>query len=106
MYPISSLGMVMTGAFFRGFGIAIIWVFSTTLLLKKLPNEVRGRVFGAEFALLTLAGAIGSGLGGWFLDAFNFTLQNLILLMGILMFTFGVYWFTNGVWGTRKLPAQ
>ena len=42
-----------------------IWGFSTTLLLKKLPNEVRGRVFGTEFALLTLAGAIGSGLGGW-----------------------------------------
>jgi len=56
MYPISSLGMVLTGAFFRGFGIAIIWVFSTTLLLKKLPNEVRGRALGTEFALLTLSG--------------------------------------------------
>ena len=52
------------GAIFRGFGVAIIWVFSTILLLKKLPNQVRGRVPGAEFALLTLAGAIGAGLGG------------------------------------------
>ena len=107
MYPISSLEMVMTGAFFRGFGIAIIWVFSTTLLLKKLPNEVRGRVFGTEFALLTLSGAIGAGLGGWFLDAFSFTLQNLILLMGVLMFSFGVYWFINGVWAEkRKIISQ
>jgi MFS family permease len=106
MYPLTSLGLVLTGAFFRGFGIAIIWVFSTTLLLKKLPNEVRGRVFGTEFALLTLAGAIGSGLGGWFLDAFNITLQNLILLMGILMLTFGINWFINGVWAAKKLAAQ
>ncbi|MCP4140057.1 MAG: MFS transporter [Chloroflexi bacterium] len=106
MYPISSLEMVMMGGFFRGFGIAIIWVFSTTLLLKKLPNEVRGRVFGTEFALFTLAGAIGAGLGGWFLDAFNFTLQNLILLMGILMFSFGIYWFINGVWAAKKTIVE
>jgi len=105
MYPLSSLGMVLTGGFFRGFGVAIIWVFSTTLLLKKLPNEVRGRVFGTEFALLTLCGAIGSGLGGWFLDAFNFSVQNLILLMGVLMFSFGVNWFINGVWGVKKLTS-
>jgi len=107
MYPISSLGMVLTGTFFRGFGIAIIWVFSTTLLLKKLPNEVRGRALGTEFALLTLAGAIGSGLGGWLLDAFaGFTLQNLIMLMGALMLAFGVNWFVNGVWGVKKVSAQ
>jgi MFS family permease len=107
MYPISSLGMVLTGAFFRGFGIAIIWVFSTTLLLKKLPNRVRGRVLGTEFALLTLAGAIGSGLGGYLLDAFTgFTLQNLILLMGGLMVTFGINWFVNGVRGTKKMTVS
>jgi len=105
MYPISSLGMVMAGAFFRGFGIAIIWVFSTTLLLQKLPNEVRGRALGTEFALLTLSGAIGSGLGGWLLDVFDFSLQNLIMLMGVLMLTFGINWFINGVWGPKKLAA-
>jgi len=43
----------------------IIWVFSATLLLKELPNAVRGRVFGTDFALLTLSGAIESDLGGW-----------------------------------------
>ena len=107
MYPISSLGMVLVGTFFRGFGIAMIWVFSTTLLLKKLPNRVRGRVFGTEFALLTLAGAIGSGLGGYLLDAFaGFTLQNLIMLMGALMLAFGVNWFVNGVWRGKKVAAS
>ena len=108
MYPLTNLGLVLTGGFFRGFGIAIIWVFSTTLLLKKLPNEVRGRVFGTEFALLTLAGAIGSGLGGWFLDAFDISIQNLILLMGTLMLIFGTYWFINGVWRAKKIafPAS
>ena len=107
MYPIHSLGMMLVGAFFRGFGVAIIWVFSTTLLLKKLPNQVRGRVLGTEFALLTLAGAIGSGLGGWLLDAFSgFTLQNLIMLMGVLMLAFGGNWFVNGVWRGKKVAVQ
>jgi len=106
MYPIHSLGMMLTGAFFRGFGVAIIWVFSTTLLLKKLPNQVRGRVLGTEFALLTLAGAIGAGLGGWLLDTFpGFTLQSLITLMGALMLTFGVFWFFNGVRDKKKAPT-
>ena len=106
MYPLTSLGLVLTGAFFRGFGIAIIWVFSTTLLLKKLPNEVRGRVFGTEFALLTLCGAIGSGLGGWLLDASNFGVQNLILLMTVLMLLFGINWLINGVFTARKNAVQ
>ena len=106
MYPLTSLGLVLTGAFFRGFGIAIIWVFSTTLLLKKLPNEVRGRVFGTEFALLTLCGAIGSGLGGWLLDASSFGVQNLILLMATLMLLFGVNWLVNGVFSARKNAVQ
>jgi len=106
MYPIHSLGMMLTGAFFRGFGVAIIWVFSTTLLLKKLPNQVRGRVLGTEFALLTLAGAIGAGLGGWLLDAFpGFSLQSLITLMGTLMLAFGVFWFFNGVRDKKKVPT-
>ena len=68
---------------------------------------MRGRVFGTEFALLTLAGAIGSGLGGWLLDAFDgFTLQDLITLMGALMLAFGVNWFINGVRGAKKFSAQ
>ena len=61
--------MMLVGAIFRGFGVAIIWIFSTTLLLKKLPNQVRGRVLGA------------------------------------LMFTFGVYWYVNGVSGMKKVAT-
>jgi protein-S-isoprenylcysteine O-methyltransferase Ste14 len=53
----------------------------------------------------SLAGAIGAGLGGWFLDACNFSLSNLILLMGALMLSFGIYWFINGVWSAKKLAV-
>ncbi|MBT3321566.1 MAG: MFS transporter [Anaerolineae bacterium] len=105
MYPLTDLGLVLVGSFFRGFGIAIIWVFSTTLLLKKLPNEVRGRVFGTEFAFLTLSGAIGSGLGGWLLGVMGLSLQKLILLMGVLVLIFGVNWLFNGVLRSRKLSS-
>ena len=102
MYPLASFGLVLTGTFFRGVGIAIVWVFSTTLLLKKLPNEVRGRVFGTEGALLTLSAAIGSGLGGWLLDSFNMSVQNLYILMAGLTLAFGINWIVNGVLGVKK----
>jgi hypothetical protein len=43
--------------------------------------------------------------GSWPLDAFDFSLQNLIPLIGALMVNFGVYWFVNGVWGMKKVAA-
>jgi len=51
-------------------------------------------------------GAIGSGLGGWLLDVFDLSLQNLIVLMDALMLSFGVNWIVNGVWGTKKLATR
>ena len=51
--PLLSLPMVLLGGFIRSIGGGIVWVFSTQLLLQNAPNEIRGRVFGTEFALFT-----------------------------------------------------
>jgi len=79
-YLIGALGLTITGTLFnfatvlfgtllRGVGGGIIWVFSTQLLLQLVPRHIRGRIFATEFALFTLASAVGASLAGALLDS-------------------------------------
>ncbi len=89
--------VVLFGTFVRGFGVAIVWVFSTTLLLKKLPNAYRGRVFGSEFALFTLFSAIGTPIAGRVLDTVPNPEPPLLWGMAGLALLFGLVWLVGGV---------
>lgn len=107
-YPISSLGLLIMaalvnfpvtlgGTLLRGFGVAMGWVFSTQILLEVVPNRVRGRVFSAEFALLTLAQAFGAGLGGWAYDTLKITSAQLLVIMAALSLLFGLLSLMAGI---------
>ena len=70
---IIGVGFLVGGAFYIAFGLAnnfalalfvlavahmggsILWVFSTVLLQSTVEDQFRGRVFAAEFTLMTLA---------------------------------------------------
>lgn len=65
-----SFPVVLLGGLIRSFGTGIVWVFSTTLLLQLVPNEVRGRTFSIEHAGFTLFGAIASAAAGLLIDVF------------------------------------
>ena len=67
--PLFNFSSALLGMFIRGLGSGMVWVFSTQLLLIRVPSEVRGRVFATEFALFTLAGAVGAAGVGIFLDS-------------------------------------
>jgi MFS family permease len=95
--PMISFNVVLAGTFLRGFGVAIVWVFSTTLLLKKLPNKVRGRVFGTEYALFTLMNAVGAPISGWVLDNVSNPIPKLLIGMTVLVLFFGLVWTLLGV---------
>lgn len=69
--PLVSLLTVVFGGFVRSVGGGIAWVFSTQLLLQNAPNEIRGRIFGTEFALFTLMGAVATAIVGAMLDLFG-----------------------------------
>ncbi len=69
--PLVSLLTVVLGGFVRSVGGGIAWVFSTQLLLQNAPNEIRGRIFGTEFALFTLMGAVATAIVGGMLDLFG-----------------------------------
>ncbi len=49
-------------------GGSILWVFSTTLLQFAVPDRFRGRVFAAEWALVTLSMSLSSFAAGKALD--------------------------------------
>ena len=69
--PLFGLVEVLIGGFIRSIGGGIAWVFSTQLLLQRAPNEIRGRIFGTEFAFFTLMGGIATAIVGGLLDRFD-----------------------------------
>ena len=64
-----SFPLLLVGLFLRGVGGGIVWVFSTQLMMQRVPNEIQGRIFATEFALFTLMGAVSAGFGGWSIDS-------------------------------------
>ena len=77
-----NFGVVLFGGLVRSIGGGIAWVFSTQLLLQRAPNEIRGRIFGTEFALFTLMGGASSLITGALLDRFQ--LQTILNGMAVL----------------------
>lgn len=85
-----NFGIVLFGGFVRSIGGGIAWVFSTQLLLQRAPNEIRGRIFGTEFALFTLMGGASSLITGALLDRFQ--LQTILWGMGALNIIPALLW--------------
>ncbi len=90
MAPVSSFGTVTFGGLIRSVGGGIAWVFSTQLLLQRAPNEIRGRIFGTEFALFTLMGGASSLITGALMDRFQ--LQIILGGMGVLTLIPALLW--------------
>jgi len=93
-----SFAMVLFGSLLRGIGAGTGWVFSTQLLLHLVPDRVRGRVFSTEFAILTLASAIGSYTAGWAVDQPGFWITGTLLTMAGAILVPGALW---TVWTVR-----
>jgi MFS family permease len=90
--PLGSFALVLLGNVLRTFGGGINWVFSTQLLFQLAPDKVRGRVFSTEFALFTLASAIGAAAGGWAMDGSGLSLGWLLGLLGAFTLLPGLLW--------------
>lgn len=116
-YAISALGMVIIapllsfevalgGMLLRGVGAGLGWVFSTQLLLHLVPNRVRGRIFSTEFALLSLANAIGALAGGWLLDQPALTIGEILRWLAALILLPGILWSLWLTFGQRSLAPQ
>ena len=88
--PLFGLIEVLIGGFVRSIGGGIAWVFSTQLLLQRAPNEIRGRIFGTEFALFTLMGGISTAIVGALLDKFH--VRTILWGMAVLPLIPAILW--------------
>ena len=91
--PLFNFETVLLGGLVRSIGGGIVWVFSTQLLLQSAPNEIRGRIFGTEFALFTLMGGASSLIIGMLLDQFQ--IQMILWGMAALNLIPALLW---GLW--------
>ena len=95
---ILSLGLVNTlpaflgATFMRTFGTGTIWVFSAVLLQIMVPDKVKGRVFGFEFAALTLTESLSVLAAGYTQDIFAWSLVRVSSTFGWLGVIVFILW--------------
>ena len=107
---------IVGGLFYAAFGVAtgfvlaiillmiahaggsVVWVNSTVLLQRAVEYDFRGRVFAAEFALLTLTMAASNYLVGELLDRFHFSPRAVTVGIGIFFLLPGLLWFVTRRW--------
>ena len=97
-----NFGTVLLGTLLRGVGGGIIWVFSTQLLLQLVPGHIRGRIFATEFAIFTLASAVGASVAGALLDS-SIGISGLIWAMAVLSLIPAALW---ALWLGRGKAAE
>ena len=73
----------------------ILWVFSSTLLQLHVPDAYRGRVFAADFALLTIVMSISTFATGWSLDRHLATPRLLAAILGGILFVPALLWLVS-----------
>ncbi len=98
MAPLASFALVLLGIFVRGLGGGINWVATTHLLMRLVPDRVRGRVFATEFGLFTLAQATSTAVGGWALDHAGLSLSAMLLVLVAALLVPAILW---AVWLAR-----
>jgi MFS family permease len=99
---LGNFGTVLFGTLLRGVGGGIIWVFSTQLLLQLVPGHIRGRIFATEFAIFTLASAVGASMAGALLDS-SIDISGLIWAMAVLSLIPAALW---ALWLGRGKAAE
>lgn len=78
----------------------VLWVFSSTLLQLSVPDAYRGRVFAADFAILTILMSVSTWVTGWALDHLGLHLRAVTTMLGIVLIVPGLIW---GLPASRRL---
>jgi len=78
----NSLPAFLGATLVRTFGTGTIWVFSSVLLQIMVPDKVKGRVFGFEFAALTLTQSLSVLAAGYAQDVFAMDLFRITFVFG------------------------
>ena len=97
--PLHSFTMVAIGLCIRAMGGGLNFVYSTQLLMTRVPGAYRGRVFGTEYAIRTLLNALGTLGISLCLDRW-FDAGGMLVVTAILALVPALAWW----WWLRKYP--
>lgn len=89
---VTTLPAFLGATFVRTFGTGTIWVFSAVLLQIMVPDKVKGRVFGFEFAALTLTESLSVLAAGYTQDIFSWSLVRVSSMFGWLGLIVFILW--------------
>ena len=94
-------------SFVRTVGAGTLWVFSAALLQMIVPDEVRGRVFAFEFAILTLTQSVSILMAGIAQDQWGWSVWDQFLFVGWMGVGISVIWMVFQIWvGKRPLVVE
>ncbi len=94
----SSLGLVSLSIVFVTACGSLLWVVSTTLLQKLTEDNIRGRLFALENALLTLTMAISVSLTGRAIDVWHFSPAQTTFFTALAAFIVALLWWIVVIW--------
>ncbi|MGE0538634.1 MAG: MFS transporter [Dehalococcoidia bacterium] len=86
-------------------GGGAIWTMSTYGLQRLVPDELRGRIFAADYGLVMLTTSISSVIAGVLADGIG--PRATVLLMGTLALAWGAFWtlWTRRLWTSSSEPV-
>ncbi len=88
----TSLALMLFFVFVAHAASGANWVMSTVLLQRRTPDTFRGRIFSTEWLLFTLAQSASVLTASYLLENELFTIQELIVVFGILLALAGLVW--------------
>jgi len=91
--------LVLALVFIAHLGSSVVWVFSTVLLQRLVPDRYAGRVFAAELGMATLMISLSNWVTGRSSERGLVEVVDIPIYLGALVFTAGlVFW----IWGRSK----
>jgi MFS family permease len=89
--------------FLSRFIIGIEFAVQETLLMRTVPDNLRGRVITTDRAAEILVMSISTVFAAWSLHAIN--VRALTVISGLLSATAGLFWFAMFAFGRARMPA-
>lgn len=85
---------------------AILWVASTVLLQLHLPDELRGRLFAVELAVVTSIAAAATYLTAYGLDRLAMPPRSMAILIGAMFIIPGAVWIRLAAIWSKSPPER
>ena len=90
--------------FLSRFIIGLEFAVQDTLLMRLVPDNLRGRVITTDRASEILVMSISTVFAAWSLHAIN--VRMLMVISGLLSATAGIFWFAMFAFGGVRMPVE